>query len=214
MGMSLLFFLKAPVAGKVKSRLAADVGDARALGAYKRMTEHLLRNLAPHFPVEVHFTPAGNERNAEAELLLREWLEPTLGRPWTEVAAFAQTDGDLGQRQAFAVEQAFTRQDGPVCLLGGDCPYVTQALIERATRELEQADIVLGPARDGGYYLLALSEPLAGLFDGVEWGSERVLAQMQRNARALGLSIQSLETLEDVDTVEAWDRARSELGLS
>ncbi|MGF1447901.1 MAG: TIGR04282 family arsenosugar biosynthesis glycosyltransferase [Opitutales bacterium] len=212
--MSLLFFLKAPVAGKVKSRLAADVGDARALGAYKRMTEHLLRNLAPHFPVEVHFTPAGNERNAEAELLLREWLEPTLGRPWTEVAAFAQTDGDLGQRQAFAVEQAFTRQDGPVCLLGGDCPYVTQALIERATRELEQADIVLGPARDGGYYLLALSEPLAGLFDGVEWGSERVLAQMQRNARALGLSIQSLETLEDVDTVEAWDRARSELGLS
>ncbi len=214
MGMCLLFFLKAPVAGSVKSRLAADIGDTRALGAYKRMTEHLLRNLAPHFPVEVHFTPAAGERNAEAELLMREWLEPILGKSWTEIAAFAQTDGDLGQRQAFAVEQAFTRQDGPICVLGGDCPYVTSEILERATRELDQADVILGPARDGGYYLLALNEPQAGLFDGVEWSSERVLAQVQRNARALGLSMQSLETLEDVDTVEAWDRARTQLGLT
>ncbi|MGF1484390.1 MAG: TIGR04282 family arsenosugar biosynthesis glycosyltransferase [Opitutales bacterium] len=214
MGLCLLFFLKAPIAGSVKTRLAADIGDARALGAYKRMTEHLLRSLAPFDALEIHFTPASGERNAEAELLIREWLEPVLGQSWTETAAFAQTEGDLGQRQSFAVEQAFRRQDSPLCLLGGDCPYVTRDHLERAYRGLEHNDLVIGPARDGGYYLLAINEPQPGLFDGIEWSTERVCAQLQRNARQLGLGIQSLETLEDVDDAPAWQRAQETLPLN
>jgi rSAM/selenodomain-associated transferase 1 len=213
MPLRLLFLLKAPVTGAVKTRLAEAIGNDRALGAYKRMGEHLIRNLAPAFPVEIFFCPAGSEGDYEAELLTREWLTPVLAARAAEVPFLLQAEGDLGARQAHAVAVALERAPGPVCLLGGDCPYLDRARLNEAQAALVHNDVVIGPAQDGGYYLLAMNQAHPRLFEQVPWSSPDTFLALQTNAHDLGLSVHLLDLLEDVDTPEAWERARQSAGI-
>ena len=120
-----------------------------------------------------------------------------------------QTSGDLGRRMATAFAEAFRSGALRVAVIGTDCPAITPELLAEAFQRLETADLVLGPATDGGYYLIALRRPVPELFVDIPWGSPRVLEQTLQRAQRLSLSVALLKTLSDVDRPEDvvhWER--------
>jgi len=101
-------------------------------------------------------------------------------------------------------------------IIGSDAPWVSADHVRSALRALDDHDLVLGPARDGGYYLLALARPQPALFEGVAWSTPSVLTSTIENAGALGLTVRLLEVMGDIDTLEdvrrEWDRLRPLIG--
>ena len=195
----LLFILKAPMVGMVKTRLAEEIGEVRALVVYQQMVEFLFDRLAARWPFEIHFTPP------EAEPLMHAWLG--CDHPY-----FPQVDGDLGQRMDAAVRAAFSRGGAPVILLGGDCPHVSPAVISEVAASLQNHDTVIGPAIDGGYYLLALKRLEAALFRDIAWSTDAVFTETLERIKAAGLTVGILNPLEDVDNLPSWTRAESAMG--
>jgi len=204
MNPTVLIFLKAPVAGAVKTRLAAEVGEARALRIYRGLAERQLAAIPAGWPVEVHFTPAG------AEATMRAWLGEASGRTW-----HPQPDTDLGNRLATAVAGAFGRGAGAVVLIGGDCPGLGTSELRAAAAALRTCDAVMGPATDGGYYLLGLRAACPAWFADIAWSTPMVAAQTRAVADRLGLTLRELPKLRDVDTAADWQATGclgSELG--
>ena len=189
----LVVFVKAPRPGLVKTRLAAVLGQKAASAAYCKLVEKLLEQLAPLDEVELCFAPD----DAEAEL--RPWLR----RGWTLVP---QGQGDLGARLHRAFESEFLAGAESVVAIGSDCPEVTVEDIESAWQALRSHDVVLGPASDGGYWLIGLKQPDPRLFDGMAWSTETVLAQTMERCRSAGLCVNLLRQLDDIDTEEDWRR--------
>jgi rSAM/selenodomain-associated transferase 2/rSAM/selenodomain-associated transferase 1 len=191
---SLLVFAKAPLPGKVKTRLARAMGDARAAELYRRMGKAIIEAVrGGDFETSVVYSPA------EGLPAIRAWLgdSPRL---------MPQADGDLGRRMNIAITHAL-ETSGRVCLIGTDSPDLDAALVSQAFEALGETDVVLGPARDGGYYLIALSEPHSELFEEIPWSTDRVLESTLTRASAAGLAVRLLETLTDVDEpadVPAW----------
>jgi len=185
-------FVKAPVAGRVKTRLAADVGSRRAAGLYRGMGRAILAGCVHPgaYRTVVWFSPPGAQRS------VRTWLKGL------RVSAFApQGDGGLGVRLSVAFRRHFREGARRVVVIGSDCPDVDRGSVTRAFAALDVCDVVIGPAGDGGFYLLGLRAPAAGLFRGVAWSTDTVLDQTLANAGRLGLECSLLPTLRDVDTV-------------
>jgi rSAM/selenodomain-associated transferase 1 len=109
-----------------------------------------------------------------------------------------QAQGDLGLRLTAATETT----TGPTLIIGSDCPDLDSRIAERALRALECADIVLGPATDGGYYLIGIKRPLPELFAGIPWGTDQVARITQEIAANRGLSVAMLDVLADIDRPE------------
>ncbi|GMR12481.1 MAG: hypothetical protein BMS9Abin29_0670 [Gemmatimonadota bacterium] len=191
---SLLVFAKAPLPGKVKTRLAPELGDERAAEIYALMGKTIIEAVrGGDFETSVVYAPA------EALPAMRAWLgdAPRL---------MPQTDGDLGQRMNRAIADALETARR-VCLIGTDSPDLDAARVSEAFEALGGTDVVLGPARDGGYYLIALSEQHPELFKEIPWSTDRVLESTLKRASAAGLSVRLLDTLADVDEpgdVPAW----------
>lgn len=186
---AILVFVRAPEPGRVKTRLAAEIGAEAALRVYTRLARHTLAEalaLAPQVTVRVHFTPAG------AAAAVRRWLGE--GADYLPQGA-----GDLGERLEQAFREAFMAGFAPVVVVGSDLPHLSASLLQRALELLEEEDAVLGPARDGGYYLLGLRRDLPGLFEDISWSTDRVFAQTLARLRAAGVEPALLETLSDVD---------------
>jgi rSAM/selenodomain-associated transferase 1 len=188
----LIVFVKAPRAGLVKTRIAQTAGDARAVEIHRELVESVFKALAPISGAEVRFAPD------DAETEVRPWLRET----WTLAP---QGAGDLGERLARAFEAAFQAGMERVVIIGSDCPEVRTGDVRTAWKELRTHDVVVGPAVDGGYWLIGLRAPQPGLLEGIRWSSDEVLGQTLQRARALGLSIQLLRILSDVDTAADWD---------
>src|SRR5690606_14179597 len=106
---------------------------------------------------------------------------------------------DLGRRMNRAFRAAFREGCTRVIIVGSDCPGLSAGHIAEAFALLDACDVVLGPARDGGYYLIALSRPAPSIFGGIEWGTENVLAQQIHRIQSAGLTCKTLETLDDID---------------
>jgi rSAM/selenodomain-associated transferase 1 len=183
----VIIFVKAPRPGFVKTRLAAAIGDEAACDAYRQLAETVVANLAPLPHTELRFTPDG----AETEIV------PWLSDGWT---ARPQGEGDLGER----MHRAFTEANGPAIIIGSDCPEVNPNDLRAATEALQTHDAVIGPATDGGYWLIGLNTPCPALFEGVEWSTKNVLQTTLAKADEAGLSVQLLRELADVDTGEDW----------
>lgn len=187
----LILFVKAPRVGQVKTRLAATLGDAAACAAYERLANTLLANLASLPEVELRFTP--EDARPEVEHWLRAgWI------------ARGQGPGDLGQRLQSAFADAFASGAKRVVIIGSDCPEVTVSDVREAWKELRIRDLVVGPAADGGYWLIGLRQPQPALFENIPWSSESVLAETLRRARARQLKMQLLRILADVDDEAGW----------
>jgi rSAM/selenodomain-associated transferase 1 len=192
-----VFMLKAPVPGKVKTRLAASLGADQACQIYRCMVERIVAEVPIHWLVEVHGAPPGQLD------LIAAWLgSRALYRP--------QCDGDLGTRLIHASEAAFSAGAESVVLLGGDCPWQSRAYFQASETALHEHDLVIGPAVDGGYTLLACKTLHRALFEGIAWSTPSVLRETLAGARSLGLRAALLDPLEDVDDDCAWQRARAE----
>lgn len=190
---AVLVFLRAPELGRVKTRLAASIGPHAALAIYRRLAEHTIAEAralaADGAGIRVHHTPA------DAEPAVRAWLGDGL-------TLLPQAEGDLGARMRDAFSRAFADGCERVVIIGSDLPEMSAALLRRAFAALDGADAVIGPARDGGYYLLGLTHPVPGVFDGIAWSTAEVFAQTVLRLRAAGTEPIVLDTLRDVDEVE------------
>jgi rSAM/selenodomain-associated transferase 1 len=113
-----------------------------------------------------------------------------------------QVDGDLGMRLDHATRHAFTEGSLRVIVIGSDCPELTSELLQSAFQKLGFADAVIGPASDGGYYLIGLTCMAPSLFAGMPWGTSEVFTKTVANARKLELNVEILPTLRDVDRPE------------
>ncbi|MBI5518228.1 MAG: TIGR04282 family arsenosugar biosynthesis glycosyltransferase [Deltaproteobacteria bacterium] len=173
----------------MKTRLARTVGDPRALCLYQWLGERVVRGLLAEprgYDVQVACTPDG------AVEAVRRWLPHTDG-------LFPQGDGDLGARMEHAVRRSFSLGYRASVLVGTDCAAVDHGRVTEALAALRDHDAVLGPARDGGYYLLGLSRPLA-VFQGPAWSSAAVAEDTRALLRCAGARWAELATETDVDT--------------
>ena len=184
----LLVFARFPESGKTKTRLIPALGAEGAALLHAQMirrTMHVASGLAA-VGVELHHH-GGLPRNWRTLLRTKTALRP-------------QVEGDLGTRLRIAIENSFARGDEAVVVIGTDCPFVDRRTILDAFDRLRRCDMVIGPATDGGYYLLGLRRPARQVFEGIDWGTANVLAQTLAQAASAGLSISQLNPLADIDT--------------
>ncbi len=185
---TLIVMLKAPREGTVKTRLAADVGPAQATRIYRLLVERQMAAIPADWPVEVHFAPAA------ARDEMRDWLGP---RP----ALHPQAQGDLGRRLVEAIHAAFARGAPAVLVIGGDCPELDRDALRSAAEALGNHEVVLGPASDGGYYLIGLTLPQPELFADIPWSTSGVFTATLQKIDGLGLLPLCLSIRDDVDTL-------------
>ena len=203
MRRGVLLFVKDPEPGKVKTRLAASVGPERAAEIYRRLAEEVVRRLPEEDEVLVMFDPP--EKGAEVEA----WLGGLGAKAALDF--LAQAPGDLGARLDAAFATAFAQGFAAVAAVGSDCVELTPQHFAEAWQSLATHDAALGPAADGGYYLLALRAPQPALFTDIAWSTGAVCAGTLARAAAVGLRVHLLPQLRDVDTVEDWDAAAATL---
>jgi uncharacterized protein len=189
----LIIFAKEPLPGQVKTRLSPLLSPQEAAQLYHSFCLDILEEMAqvPAVRLAVAFSPSG------AQLLFRR-LTP----PGTDL--FPQEGADLGERMAQAFARSFAAGFGPVILMGSDVPDLPVALVSEAREVLAagQAQVVLGPCPDGGYYLVGLTEPQPRLFQGPTWSSSTVLTDTLSLARQLGLRVHLLPPWADIDTCD------------
>lgn len=193
----IALLLKAPHSGTVKTRLAATVGEAEAVRIYAWMVERQVTALPPGWPASIHYEPP----DARAEM--ERWLSPL----HSGLEYRPQVSGDLGARLIAAFAAEFARGAPKVLAIGGDCPGLDQAILQAAGAALDTADGVLGPAADGGYYLIGLRAPCPPLFSDIPWSTPEVLARTRAALSRQKLTALELPVLEDVDDAAGWARA-------
>ncbi|MBW2059251.1 MAG: TIGR04282 family arsenosugar biosynthesis glycosyltransferase [Deltaproteobacteria bacterium] len=202
----LIVFTRYPEPGKTKTRLIPSLGPRGAAELQRRMTEHTMaraRELRRIRPLHIEIRYDGG-----AEHLVRTWLGPGFSYQ-------SQGGGDLGRRMAVAFRDAFLDGADRVVLVGTDCPDLTENHLGEAFDSLKKTDVVLGPARDGGYYLIGLRQARADLFLDMPWGTEKVLERTRQVAEGLGASVRLLEALGDMDRPEdliVWRQASQREG--
>ncbi|HVL11692.1 MAG TPA: TIGR04282 family arsenosugar biosynthesis glycosyltransferase [Gemmata sp.] len=189
---TVLVFLKYPEPGRVKTRLAATVGDDRAAELYRDWLTQVLTTLQPLRP---DIAIVGAIDGAPAEQFA-DW-RPLVDRWWQQPA------GDLGTRLDAAFREAH-ETGAPVVAVGTDCLELDAQLVRDAFAILTSHDAVFGPATDGGYYLVGSSRYLDGFFDGVRWSSPETLSDHTRRCENRGFSHDFLATLPDIDTWDDW----------
>lgn len=192
-GDKILIFARAPVPGACKTRLIPALGAVGAAALSERLLVRLLARLEerPVAPVILCCTPDVDH--------------PAFARHQGE--RWRQEGADLGERMANAARRAL-ETGSRVLLIGTDCPLMESHYLSRAFEALDEVEVVIGPAEDGGYVLLGLRRFHPGLFRGIEWGSHRVLAQTLARIDALGWRHRRLETLWDLDRPEDLQRLR------
>ena len=196
----LILFTRCPVPGEVKTRLIPALGAEGAAALHRRLVLRTLRaaiescrTVAAN--LELHF--AGGTETA-----MSHWL----GAPARFVS---QGPGDLGARMARAFDEAFRVGSTATIIIGSDCPELSADVITRAFSRLSEVPVVLGPALDGGYYLIGLSRPMPELFRDIPWGTDRVLADSLAVLHGRGCQAALLDPLGDIDRPEdipAWRR--------
>ena len=187
-----ILFTRYPETGKVKTRLIPALGSQGACEYHRQMTELALRQvreLSVFHPVSIEVRFEGGNENR-----MKEWLG-------VDLCFSPQGQGDLGIRMERAFRESFRSGFESVVLIGSDCPERNAKILQKAFDGLKDNDLILGPARDGGYYLIGLKKPHP-LFTNVPWGSAKVLVRTLKKAQSLGLKVLLLDTLQDIDRPE------------
>ncbi len=205
----LIVFTRYPTPGTAKTRLMPALGAAGAATVSRQLTEHTLTQIHtcqlqfPDLQVEIRF--AGGTREQ-----MVDWL----GSSWGYTP---QGDGDLGDRLARAVPAAIAAGATRIVMVGTDCPELDAACLQQAFHALTTHDLVLGPALDGGYYLIGVRHDWPALFHNIAWSTAAVCAQTIAIGQQLGLAIAHLPTLADIDEpadLAIWERVQATRGES
>ncbi len=180
-----------PRPGRCKTRLIPLMGKRGASMLHKALAEHTISRLKTYVighPADLIIFYSG-AYEAEA----RKWLGE-------DIVYAAQPPGDLGAKIAYAFEMTFQIGYGRTLVLGTDCPDMDLKILDDAFSALESKDMVLGPAEDGGYYLVGLKHACSKeLFEGIPWGSAQVLETTVERAKSLKLHLEMLPLLPDLD---------------
>jgi rSAM/selenodomain-associated transferase 2/rSAM/selenodomain-associated transferase 1 len=194
----LIIFTRYPEAGTTKTRMIPELGAEGAADLQRRMTEHIVARVdeligARKMPVEIRFEGGSEE-------LMAAWLG-------NGFSYFPQGRGDIGLRMGRALEDAFEQGFETAVIIGSDIPDITADILQNAFEILNRVDLVLGPAGDGGYYLIGVRRQTfrhwnPELFNDISWGTQRVLPQTLTIAKKLGLNYSLLDMLNDVDRPE------------
>lgn len=200
----LIIFARYPEIGKVKTRLIPDLAPEAATNIYKEMAEFTLQQardlrLLRNVSIDVWFT-GGTEDQMKA------WLGDDL-------AYQIQVGETLGDRLIYALQSTIQRGSKSILIIGTDCPELDAQILNQGFSQLQNHDLVLGAAADGGYYLIGLQKFLPELFMHIPWSTSEVLAKTLNIAQEMGLSQFILPTLTDVDTVkdlEVWEKVKAQ----
>ena len=197
---ALLIFAKAPVPGQVKTRLIPALGATRATEIHNELLRQTLATARRSSIQALTLCCAPDARHPT----LLEYAERF------SLRLEDQVDGDLGERMRFALEQAL-QDHRQALLIGSDCVELTEFDLDLARRKLAEGyEVVLGPAHDHGYYLIGMTVPRRQLFTGIEWGTDRVLAETRKRITQLNLKRFELPARRDIDRPEdlEWLRRR------
>jgi rSAM/selenodomain-associated transferase 1 len=205
----VLVFLKYPERGRVKTRLARDVGEAEAVRIYEVLVKRVLEVVGGVKGADVRIVFDPEERGEE----VRRWVGEMAGEKGAGWTFHAQGRGDLGARMRGAFGEAMGAGYGKVLAVGTDCVDVTVSLFEEAWRMLETVGVVFGPALDGGYYLMGMKRVYDGLFEGIEWSGSETLEMSLKAAADAGASVGMLRPLRDVDDLEDWEAVEGTRGF-
>jgi rSAM/selenodomain-associated transferase 1 len=183
--------IKFPVPGTVKTRLAKDIGEAAAATIYRQLAEGVLRRTRPkrrEYDRIIFYSPADMRDR------FGEWIPGERFRP--------QRGGDVGEVMSNAFNEMFEDGAAKAVLTGTDIPGLHRGIIGQAFSELDGSDVVIGPAEDGGYYLIGMKLPWPELFCGISWGTAKVLRETLSRIKELNLTFSILTLLSDLDRVE------------
>jgi len=188
----VLLFIKAPVKGQVKSRLAAAIGEEMALEVYTRFILDIAGTVdASGYPLRICYSPP------DAGDMFSSW--PGQGYP-----AMPQQGDDLGARMENAFHRIFSEGTDSAVLIGSDLPDLPATVIHDAFEALTRSDAVIGPATDGGYYLIGFTRAAFAprIFQGIAWSTDRVFEETMKKFREGSLRVGVLPEWSDVDTIE------------
>jgi len=199
----LIIMTRLPQAGQTKTRLIPALGAEGSAALHDRLARHTIgraKAFCSNQKYRLIIRIAGGSAAAA-----QEWL----GEPEIEYAE--QSPGTLGDRLIEASESAFGAGAELVLVIGTDCPSINQSTYTQALEQLETRDLILGPAEDGGYYLIGFKQHSPALFQNINWSTETVLKETKNVAKKLGLSVGLGETFPDVDIPEDLPHAEREL---
>lgn len=194
---ALIIFIKNPVLSRVKTRLAKTMGDETALAIY----EHLLsvcNGVTKDFQGQKYVYYSDEIDNDDL------WNNSV----YHKRVQFGKT---LGERMFNAFSEVLQLHSGAL-IIGSDCPYLNLQHLADACNGLQNSDFVLGPTRDGGYYLLGMNDLCPEVFNSIQWSHSSVFETTLKRISDSGLSYELLEMLEDIDTQEDWERYRIVMG--
>ncbi|HBF21737.1 MAG: glycosyltransferase [Owenweeksia sp.] len=183
----LLIFIKNPIQGKVKTRLGKDLGHHQAVEIYKKLLE--VTRLA------------ALGVNAARQLYYGDFINQEDNWSPQDFEKKLQHGNDLGARMHEAFVKGFDEGYKKIVIIGSDCPEMDAQTLEEAFRKLEDHNVVIGPANDGGYYLLGLSQKV-NIFENVDWSTESVFDQTLAQVKKQGLSRALLPEKTDLDTID------------
>ena len=183
--------VKYPEPGMVKTRLAADIGMEQAALICRQLITRVMNQTMPAgagYERYIFYDPPNRRKDFES------WFPDEI--------FMAQSDGDIGRRMDSGIRLLLKNGAEKAVITGSDIPDISSEIITQAFDALDRADVVLGPARDGGYYLIGMKRPMPELFRNISWSSEDVFSETVNTIRKSGKSYGTLPALSDLDTVE------------
>jgi len=188
----LLIFVKAPIPGKVKTRLGKDIGHVKSANLYKKIAQKIiLKCMHPELYTTLVFFYPYNQR-----ALISQWLNIE------DEYLFPQICNNIGDNMFNAFKDSFEMGAKKSVLIGSDCIDINKAIITDAFNSLESCNIILGPSFDGGYYLIGLNKPDRCVFEDIKWGTDSVFNDTLKNVRTNKMKYKLLKKLDDIDTLE------------
>ncbi len=191
---TLLIFIKNPERGKVKTRLAETAGDDTALEVYQKLLQ-ITQSVTDQ--MDVH-----------REVWYSRFIKQDDMWSGGRYEKKRQRGKDLGARMKAAFREAFARGSGRVVIIGSDCPGLRPPILRQAFRLLGDHKVVVGPAEDGGYYLLGMAEFYPALFDRKKWSTSTVCEQTIQQLNKMNVSYRLLPELNDIDTQPDLDQSQ------
>ena len=203
---ALGIFFRIPTHGKVKKRLANEIGEDAALTAYESMLEATIENVSRLKGIDLYGFYEGGIIPPNPPL-----LKGGRGDYINKMPLILQKGNNLGERMYNAIQWLFDNGYQKVSLIGTDSPDLPLAFIKDAFQKLDSYKLVIGPSEDGGYYLIGMKNPFDMLFKNIEWGSDKVLKYTVSKAHSAGISYFLLPEWYDIDDLRSLSRWKLEI---
>jgi len=188
---AIIVFIKNPILGTAKTRLAKSIGNEKALQVYRQLLNITREKVSA--------------LEAERYLYYNSFIDSEDEWSSEKFQKRLQASGDLGIRMVEAFQEV-TSQSKKTIIVGSDCPTITSELLESAFETLNKSDVVIGPSPDGGYYLLGMNKFHPELFENINWSTDSVLQQTIEIASKGNLSVGLLPDHNDIDTIDDWEQ--------